>query len=166
MNKLRASIGAVALLGAGLVLVIRVLPSLERRQQIERLKARNDELHRQLEALRAPAPPLPWEEDPTTREITDPDIRRRGLMLIKPGEKIFVVPLRTEPPQTRERKMTGPPDPPDGCKNVKIDHTGRVQMPADFSRFFRHLGYPTPAKPATKRRRQAADGSSSPKTAS
>jgi hypothetical protein len=85
-------------------------------------------------------------------------------MIINPGEKIFVVPFPTERPQIGERQMTDPPDPPDGYKNARIDHNGRMKMPADWSQALqKHLGYPTPAKPTTKRRRQAADDSSSPK---
>jgi hypothetical protein len=164
-RRLAASFAAVAIVGTALVTVTRFLPRLMERRQVERLKVQNEELRRQLEAFREPALRLPWEKNPSTREITDPEIRRR-LILTKPAEKIIVVPLSTERPQIGERLMTDPPDPSDGYKNARIDHNGRMKMPADRNRVLQwHLGYPTPAKPTTKHRRQAAGDSSPPKTA-
>jgi cell division protein FtsB len=145
-RRLAASFAVVALLGAGLVVVSQFLPRLMvRTREIAQLKAQNDELWRQLEGMRRPGPPH--------HSLSEEEVRRR-LILTKPGEKIFVVPL-----------PTAPPDPPDGYKNARIDHNGRMKMPADWSRVLqKHLGYPTPAKPTTKRRRQAADDPT-PKTA-
>jgi cell division protein FtsB len=76
---------------------------MERRRRIERLKAQNDELRRQLEAFREPAPRLPWEKDPRAREISDRELRRR-LKIIEPGDIFLVVPAPTERPQQENAK--------------------------------------------------------------
>jgi len=90
-RRLAVTFAAVALLGAGLVAVSRVLPRLmARTREIERLKAQNDERRRKLEGMRRPAPPH--------HSLSEEEVRRR-LKIIEPGDTVLLPPAPTERPQ-------------------------------------------------------------------